>query len=102
MEIQTSYNLKCYRLSPKTINNLEKLKLETGLSYNMLFTALHNSYMKMKETTKSGKVIWDDIKENDECPYCKIGKIILKPGKWGSFWACSNFPNCGFTQSIKK
>lgn len=102
MEIQTSYNLKCYRLSPKTIKNLEKLKLESGLSYNMLFTALYNSFMKIQETTKQGKVIWGDIKENDDCLYCKIGKIILRPGKWGSFWACSNFPNCGFTQSVKK
>ena len=58
--------------------------------------------MKIQETTKQGKVIWGDIKENDDCLYCKIGKIILRPGKWGSFWACSNFPNCGFTQSVKK
>ena len=57
--------------------------------------------MEIASVKKSGKVVWGDVKENDDCPYCKIGKIILKPGKYGSFWACSNFPSCGFTQSVR-
>ncbi|WP_080957333.1 topoisomerase DNA-binding C4 zinc finger domain-containing protein [Brachyspira hyodysenteriae] len=29
------------------------------------------------------------------CPRCK-GKLILKEGKYGQFYGCSNYPNCKF------
>jgi len=96
-----SYTNKGYRLSTKTIDNLAKIKEESGLSYNMLFTSFINNYMNVKSVKKGGKVEWSDIKEGEECPYCKSGAILKKSGRYGSFWACSNFPNCGFTQNIK-
>jgi ssDNA-binding Zn-finger/Zn-ribbon topoisomerase 1 len=101
MLLHINYKTKNFRLSEKTVENLDKIKNETGLSYNMLFTAIINSYMEIQKTNKIGKVIWDNIKEGDECPYCKIGTIVQRLGKYGSFWACDNFPNCGFTQGIK-
>ncbi|MEI0530981.1 NERD domain-containing protein [Brachyspira pilosicoli] len=36
---------------------------------------------------------------NNICPRCK-GKLILREGKYGQFYGCSNYPNCRFT--IKK
>ena len=36
---------------------------------------------------------------NNICPRCK-GKLILREGKYGEFYGCSNYPNCRFT--IKK
>ncbi len=30
------------------------------------------------------------------CPKCG-GKLILRKGKFGSFWGCSNYPKCKFT-----
>ncbi|MEI0557213.1 topoisomerase DNA-binding C4 zinc finger domain-containing protein [Brachyspira intermedia] len=36
---------------------------------------------------------------NGICPRCK-GKLILREGKYGQFYGCSNYPNCKFT--IKK
>lgn len=101
MEIQSFYKIKGYRLADETINNLAKIKKETGISYNLLFAGFVNSFMNIKQSTRSGKVIWENIKEGEECPYCQQGQIIKRIGKYGSFWACSNFPNCGFTQSEK-
>ena len=31
------------------------------------------------------------------CPVCDTGEIILKNGKYGSFFQCSNFPYCDYT-----
>ena len=100
MEIQDSYQIKGFRLNKKTIESLGKLKKDKGLSYNLLFTYLLN--MEKQSTNKTGKIIWQNIKENEPCPYCKAGKIIKKSGKFGEFWACSEHPYCGFTQSINK
>ncbi len=38
------YPLKSYRLSEETIKNLEKIKKEKGISYNMLFVKLLNKW----------------------------------------------------------
>ena len=31
------------------------------------------------------------------CPVCDTGEIILKNGKYGSFYQCSNYPYCDYT-----
>jgi len=33
-----------------------------------------------------------------KCPRCN-GVLILRIGKFGQFWGCSNFPNCHFTKN---
>lgn len=37
-----------------------------------------------------------DIRSN-QCPYCKV-PLVLRKGKYGDFYGCSNFPNCKYTQ----
>ena len=44
--MKSSYPIKTYRLNTKTIKNLEKIKKELGVSYNMLFTRFINKYNK--------------------------------------------------------
>lgn len=34
------------------------------------------------------------------CPRCK-GDLVLRHGKYGDFWGCSNYPNCTFIQNVK-
>ena len=41
------------------------------------------------------------LEENKECPYCKVGTIVHRSGKYGDFLACSAFPRCAVTQHIK-
>ncbi len=42
------------------------------------------------------------LKETDNiCPKCKA-KLLIRLGKFGKFYACSNFPKCRHTQSLEK
>lgn len=36
-----------------------------------------------------------------KCPKCS-GQIVIRWGKFGRFYACSNFPDCGYTEPIEK
>ena len=38
--------------------------------------------------------------ENKQCPYCK-SQLVLRKGKYGEFYGCSNFPACKYTQKIQ-
>ena len=33
------------------------------------------------------------------CPRCG-GQLVLRKGKFGSFYGCSNFPKCKFTRNL--
>jgi len=37
---------------------------------------------------------------NNTCPNCS-GKLVIRNGKYGPFYGCSNYPSCKFTQKIK-
>jgi len=41
-----------------------------------------------------------DLVSGDRCPYCKIGEIVERTGKYGPFHACSQYPGCCFIQQI--
>lgn len=49
-----------------------------------------------KENVKAYKKDIDDNKEQKLCPYCKT-ELILRKGKFGEFYGCSNFPKCRYT-----
>ena len=38
--------------------------------------------------------------ERGYCPRCG-SKLIIKKGKYGEFWGCSNYPKCKFTSPIE-
>ena len=43
-----------------------------------------------------------DLETTDrKCPKCG-SKITIKLGRFGKFYACSNFPTCKFTESLAK
>jgi ssDNA-binding Zn-finger/Zn-ribbon topoisomerase 1 len=43
-----------------------------------------------------------NVSEGDTCPYCNIGLIIIRVGKFSRFFACSSFPSCIFSQPLSK
>ena len=53
---------------------------------------------KYKEVSK--KEI-SETPTNEKCPKCS-SPIIIKMGKFGKFYACSNFPNCKYTKPLKE
>lgn len=90
------YELKSFRLNKETIKNLEKIKGEKGLSYNLLFW----EFIKQHNQGKIKNNMKYDIKAGDDCPHCKIGKIRKRQSKYGEFLACDQFPHCAFKQNI--
>lgn len=55
----------------------------------------------LKEKEKA--VVKVDLTEKTDrlCPQCS-GEVIIRMGRFGKFYACSKFPNCKFTENIKK
>lgn len=48
---------------------------------------------KIKEINKER----DEIIKQNLCPYCK-SSLILRKGKYGNFYGCSNYPKCKYTK----
>ena len=44
----------------------------------------------------------EDGHDPRECPLCKKGQLSLKPGKFGFFIGCSNYPDCKFTRQLSQ
>ena len=39
---------------------------------------------------------------NKKCKYCKVGKMVLRKGKWGDFYGCTRYPECGGIEKISQ
>ena len=53
-------------------------------------------YIRLAEKEK--KVPKSPNQEDNKCPICD-GNLILRKGKFGSFYGCSNFPKCRYTKN---
>lgn len=36
------------------------------------------------------------------CPECREGTLVVRTGRFGKFWGCSNFPACRYTESYEE
>ncbi len=55
-------------------------------------SALENHFFNLNDNGKVDRV----------CPTCLNGLLSLKVGKFGSFIACSNYPECKYTRKLSK
>lgn len=51
-----------------------------------------------KEDKNPIKVVNQNSKNEDYCPYCR-GKLVQRKGPYGRFIGCSNFPECKYTRN---
>jgi topoisomerase IA-like protein len=74
--------------------------------------SIYNSLSKINLTgTENEKRHVQSVKQNAEkkqralqsgiCPRCG-NNLVLRKGKYGDFYGCSNYPTCKFTQNIRK
>lgn len=49
-----------------------------------------------KEKVKEYKENLEEMKKLKICPYCKT-ELVLRKGKYGEFYGCSNYPECKYT-----
>lgn len=40
--------------------------------------------------------------ESASCPKCKKGHLVLRTGRYGPFFGCSSYPECQYTENVKK
>ncbi len=43
------------------------------------------------------------LREGDSCPYCEVGKLIIKSGRFSNFLGCDMYRHtgCGFIKGLK-
>ena len=96
-----SHVLHIYELN-KTILSYKETILD---NYNEIYKAINSLNImdknKRKEHIKYAKEVKNNktINENNCCPKCG-GRLILREGKYGKFYGCSNFPKCRYTKKI--
>ena len=65
-----------------------------------MFTARGQCSSFLRELEQDGAVSITDtdgeVVQEEECPSCKRGVLILRPGRYGEFRSCSNFPACSY------
>jgi DNA topoisomerase-1 len=59
-----------------------------------------NEHLKLKDKTLKKEDIAHE-KTGRICPDCK-GEIIIKMGRYGRFYACSNYPECNYKEKIEE
>lgn len=70
---------------------------EMDYIYRMLINA-SQSNVTQREHIENIRSTQDEIK-NNICPRCR-GNLVLKDGKYGKFYGCSNYPRCKFTKKL--
>lgn len=101
----------------REMENIKRKEIETGFKCELCgatmvikwgkrgeFLACSN-YPRCKntkefKTDEDGNINIIQRKETSEtCPKCG-GRLVLRHGRFGEFWACSNFPDCKFTKPV--
>jgi len=89
------------KFTAKMENNLDKIangQAEWQKVINKFYQPFAEN-LEQKEQTLSKKEIAEQ-KTNKKCPKCG-SDLIIKLGKFGKFYACSNFPECRYTESLR-
>lgn len=63
-----------------------------------LFEVISTSEVDRKEhiaNVRQNQERWDAAVENGKCPRCG-GDLVLREGKYGQFYGCSNYPKCKY------
>jgi DNA topoisomerase-1 len=77
--------------TPFSNKTKETIALKTSDVLEVLNVELENLLFPKKE----GKV-------DRSCPACQKGTLSLKPGKFGFFIGCSDYPTCSFTRQLSQ
>jgi DNA topoisomerase-1 len=81
-------------------------KVEEGeLGWQRVLKDFYGPFSKALESTDTATLIREayDVEhlEKEPCPECG-GKLTVKSGRFGPFIACTKYPECRYTQPIKK
>ncbi len=92
-------NLNDLRSYLKSFDNGVRLSIgEMDMIYNKLLNAA--SGMSNKQHIQNVRNTQRELEQNI-CPRCG-GALVLRKGRNGAFYGCSNYPRCKFTKTIEK
>jgi hypothetical protein len=94
--LYTTQVVKAIRKYSETIMSPEKIDYVVNTLRTMNVTDKKMKRQHVKNIRSAMEANKESVKKG-VCPKCG-GKLIKKPGKYGSFTACSNYPKCRFTQ----
>lgn len=57
-------------------------------------------YTRPLAENNNSEVKKQDNLSGKKCPKCKKGELNLKESRYGTFWACSKYPECKYTESV--
>lgn len=94
--VYTPFELK--RMLKTFISSNQLSDGEVKRIYDVLCENNKSSMISNEEHTENVRKTKDDI-ANGICPRCR-GNLVLRNGKYGDFWGCSNYPKCTFTMRV--
>ena len=58
----------------------------------------HSTFVKELQADGALKIVTSDgdAVQEESCPACNQGALIMRAGRYGQFRSCSNFPICGY------
>ena len=80
---------------PEVLNDETRQKIFNYIQANQQIGK--DARLAHKEKVKEIKKEINDVKKQNLCPYCKV-PLVLRKGKYGEFYGCSNYPKCKFTK----
>ena len=95
--VYTKKSFKAYYNSLKDIYNedqVQEIYQEIVKHQNLISSKEHILNVNEKLNEYNSKI------ENNICPKCG-GKIVVRDGKYGKFYGCSNYPKCKFTKNME-
>lgn len=94
--VYSVYDLK-YVINQRTGVRLSRTKMKRY--YNKLLKLKEKRSVSKEEHIENIEVMQNSIRRG-RCPRCGA-KLVLRKGKNGKFYGCSNYPTCTFTKSVE-
>lgn len=105
IKVYTTEDVINFYYLKKTINRYKEQILsenEVKELCNKLKSSLDTTKRKEKkhiQNTQRNVAQKEDMVNNRICPRCK-GQLVIRQGKYGGFFGCSNYPSCKFTHYL--
>ncbi len=98
IKVKTDKNLIYSLKLPKTIKKYTE-EVMNQEKVNEVYEAINSLNVKDRSVKKEhvNKIKNYNKEEKKKCPLCN-SDVILRSGKYGKFWGCSNYPNCKYTE----